>query len=385
MNFKEAFGRYKAGTATAEEAAFVEAELEKNRLISEYLADDITADPAPAGDPAGGEGKAFSEAPGEELKKVRRSIRRRSRNIIVTAVAIIAALGLAFYFAGVPVLNGLYFDPTRRSGSIYSYDIDASLAAFTELFFAGEYASGSVNRNTGIGRDDMTLIPYDLVSEESEYTSATLDRNALSVPVDYTIGNVPVTVFARASYPFYSMDGETKEKYEKELAELPEYMSVYAAVSFSEDLSMSRLVQFMNGSKVTFLWAGIRNTPEHSQLFPICGMDLTGAGPVFQNVDSAYPGFELRSYPGTEAPDASDFENHFTALARYSLDHAAFLQLLNKDTAYKAYFQSVLNYVTSNGVKTYGVMVKGTAADILALMETGVVSQIMPRSAEVSF
>ena len=38
MNFEEAFARYQAHTATAEETALVERELEKFRLLEDYLA-----------------------------------------------------------------------------------------------------------------------------------------------------------------------------------------------------------------------------------------------------------------------------------------------------------------------------------------------------------
>ncbi len=371
MDFEEAFERYKAGTAAEDEKALVERELEKNRLISEYLADDYEAD------------YTAGESPASELKNVRKSIRKRSRNIIIVTLAVAAALALVFNFAGVPLLNSLYYNPMTHEYSPYSYDIDVSLSAYTELFFAGYYHSGTVIKRAGIGRYDMTIIRSDMTTGESDFLAAVLDKNILSAPYALTAGLLPVNVFARASYPFYNLDPEREKMYDKELAELPGYITVTADVSFSEDLTMGQLLDLMRGRAVNFLWAGIRNTPEDAQLFPLCGMDLTGAGPVYENVSDTYPSFELNMSPGKDALSAEDYENHFTSLLRFMIDHTRFLEALKTERDYESYCRYVLDYVTKNGVKTYGVMVIGSAADILALKDSGVVSQIRPIKADI--
>jgi hypothetical protein len=370
MNFKEAFEHYRAGTATPEETDAVELELEKNRLISEYLADEFPVD------------FAVGESPADELKNVRKSIRRRSRNIVITAVAIVAALALIFYFAGMPLLKGLYYDPTTHAESPYSNDIDISLSAYTELHFPGYYHNSSLIENTGAGIYKMTLIRGSLTTGKSEYFPATLDKNILTMPQEFNPRTFPVNFFARATYPIYNLDDEPKTKYEKGLSELPDYLDVSAAVSLSEDLTMDQLADLKNGSKLNFLWAGIRNAPEGIQRLPLCGMELTGTGPIYDKINASYPAFELSMLPNKKALSAADYENHFTSLLRYVTDHPAFLNAL--DASDMAYYRSVLGYITENGVKTYGVLVVGSAADILALKNTGVVSQIWPMGAEVS-
>jgi hypothetical protein len=78
-------------------------------------------------------------------------------------------------------------------------------------------------------------------------------------------------------------------------------------------------------------------------------------------------------------------EHHFISLLQYSIDHPYFPKELKADSDYASYYPAVLEYVKSNGVAAYGAMVKGSPKDILSLMDSGVVSQIWPRDAEVGF
>ena len=373
MIFKEAFEHYKAGIATPEEAVYVEQELEKNQLISEYLTDDFDVD------------LESEETAAEGLKSVKKSIRKRSRNIVTISVGIIVVLALLVHYAAVPLINNFFYNPMKRNIDENTYDIDFSLIAYTELHQAGIYYANTEIENTGIGKYNMTLVRYNLSTNEPDYTAASLNKNNLIIPFSFETDNLSMNIFARVSSPVYDLDPETKENLIKELKELPNYMSVMAAVSFSEDLTMDQLISMIDSSDVDFLWAGIRNAPEDIQRYPLCGMDLTGAGPVYEKINKNYPAFELSASSSSDAPSASDYETHFISLLQYSIDHPYFLKELNADSNYSTYYPSVLDYVKYNGVKTYGVMVKGSAADILSLMDGGNVSQIWPLDADVNF
>jgi hypothetical protein len=266
----------------------------------------------------------------------------------------------------------------------YAYDIDFSLIAYTELHQANYYYSNTIIEKTGIGKYALTLAQYNLSKGEVEFVTATLSRNRLSIPFSFIAKDLSMSIFARASFPVHDLDPGTREHFIEELKELPNYMSVTAAVSFSEDLTMDQLITMMNTSNVDFMWAGIRNAPEDVQRYPLCGMDLTGAGPVYEKINKTYPAFELPA-GSNNAPGASDYETHFRSLLQYSIDHPYFLKELNAYSDYSTYYPSVLDYVDHNGVKTYGVMVKGAATDILSLMNGGNVSQIWPLDAGVSF
>lgn len=370
MIFKEAFEHYKSGIATPEEIAYVDQELEKNQLISEYLEEDFDVN------------LPLEETPAEGLEGVKKSIRKRSRNIIAISVAIVVILALLAHYAAVPLLNKLYYNPMTNETDEYAYDIDFPLIAYTELHQAGIYYANTVIENTGIGKYSMTLVRYNLSKNEADYLTASLNKNQMTVPFSFTANNLSMNIFATASFPVYDLDADTKQNFIKKLEALPDYMGVTAAVSFSKDLTMEQLIDMMGKSDLSFMWAGIRNSPEDVQLYPLCGMDLTGAGFIYEKINDIYPKFELSAVSSNDNPSASDYESHFTSLLQYSIDHPDFLKALKANLTY---YPSVLEYVKRNGVKTYGVMVKGSAKDILALMDGGNVSQIWPLDANVTF
>ena len=82
MEFKELLQKYKDGIASEEECAAVEAELDRARLIEEYLAEEF----APADD--------FAPVDTGEFDRVKKSIKRRTRRIIMAAVSVAVVLAI---------------------------------------------------------------------------------------------------------------------------------------------------------------------------------------------------------------------------------------------------------------------------------------------------
>lgn len=397
MIFKEAFERYKSGTATPEEAAIIESELEKNQLISEYLEEELENENHLChDDDLDSLVKNFSQndlvqetredIPMEELRRVKQAIRRRTRNIVLLTVSIVSALALLFQFAAAPLLNDRYYNPMTRNYDEYAYDIDFSLISYTELHHAGYYYANSMIENTDIGKYSMTLSRYNFLKGEQEYLSASLDKSKLTLPYSFTASNLSMNIFERAAAPTYTLDPGSRERFLQKIEALPDYINVTAAVSFSRDLTMKELVDLKKASKPLFLWAGIRNAPEDEQRYPLSGMELTGSGYIYEGINKKYPSFELSTTSSRNGDiQSSDYEKHFISLLNYSLDHPEFLMALQPERDLIEYYQSVLDYVSDQGVKTYGVMVQGSPSDILALQESGIVSQIWPLDANIGF
>ena len=110
-----------------------------------------------------------------------------------------------------------------------------------------------------------------------------------------------------------------------------------------------------------------RISPEDQQLFPLMGFDASDSGYVFNNVDEAYPFYELSMHE--DVPLAEAWEKHFLALLQYSIDHQDFYARLNQSNNHGSTCQMVQEYVTENGVKTYGFLYYGTPAEMRKLLE----------------
>ena len=109
MNFETAFAHYQAHTATAEETALVERELEKYRLIEDYLAEqELPELPEDA-----------AAAASAETKAVKRRLNRRTRNIVLISTAAVLAVVLLLQLVVSPLLNRRVYTDDLGDGSGY--------------------------------------------------------------------------------------------------------------------------------------------------------------------------------------------------------------------------------------------------------------------------
>ena len=376
MNFKQAFENYRNNTATAEEALFVEAELEKSLLISEYLEEGL-----PQAD-------SLDDAPAEDLHLVRRQLRRRNFLLVLSTILCVGLLAAAYYYVAVPLLNRLYYNPTTHTYETFSSDFDIAMTAVTELHSPGNIHSHSYVERTGIGSYSVTFAHYTPQGGNPEYISASLTRGQFDFPYAYRNSSFPINAFSGSTYPQYPLSESSIADINQRLAALPETVSVVAAVSFSEDPSLHHLLELLegyNGLQLSVSWVGVRNAAADQQLLPMCGFEFTGSGSILENINQDYPAFELSLVEGTNGQrTAEDYAQHFKSLLAYLMDNPEFLRAYyGSDTDMETYYQDVLDYVAENGVNTYGIYVVATPQTLLSLYDTGLVSQIFPMDADI--
>lgn len=359
MEFREMLERYKNGTAAPEERAEVERELDRARAVEEYLASDFCGE--------------ADELPGldneEVLTKVNKSMRRRTVKIIIAAVCIVLVGSILVGFFVTPAVedmrNAKYLDPNVCTYDQLTTDFTLVMTAFTELHHPGYIMANAYAENIGIGKYNITLSRYDMNDHmELKYLTAQLDKGELTLPQEFHSSTMPVNIFVKGTYPFFDLiTDEYMEEMKASLAELPDYIRVTAAVSFDEDITMEELVELMESESAQFIWAGIRNAPVDVQRLPLCGMELTGSGIIYDVVNEDYPSFELSG--SQRRPE--DFEAHFKSQLDFLIDHIEYLESFMPQS--EGYYSDVRDYVEENGVMCYGCVVQGTGEELLALME----------------
>ena len=363
MTFKEAMEHYRAGTATPEERQLVEEELEKSKLIAEYL------------DAQWEDEVSVPVAPVEEMKQVRKSLRKRNVLIVLTSLVLVAALALATVYIGIPAAESRYWDPAQNSYSMTHYnDLELMLAAYTELFCPGINLIGATSSKTGFAKYDITLQYWDAYQGgDNLYAFGTIDKGVLSIPQG-VLRHCTINIFDRATYPFYPVGENWKENVTKKLEQMPEYVTVTAAVSFPEDKSMEELLEFRSSLEQIFVgWVGIRTAPESEQLLPLCGINPFAGGVIRSQINEHYPCFDLKGdYYTPESLTA-----HFQSLLQLSADQvAAGTGIDERYTIHESIYSQVLDYVAEHGVYSYGCYVSASPAAILALIESGAVSSV---------
>ena len=362
MTFRERLEKYKNHTATEEEKRMVEEELEKYEALTGYLlAEDFT--PPEEG-----------QASPEEWEKIDRSMKRRNRRIVAAAV-VLACFIMVLVFAFQPVISKvIWYDPTEADMQEFAYDIDCHLAVLTELTMPEVQVESVLPTEQGWGKYDLQIQQRDWSTGGYTWLNGTVARGSIELnrnAYQYSSMNV----FSRGTRPFVDVDGEhsvirTPQEAKAALAELPEYVRLEAYVSLGKDWTMEELEAFQreyDPQGYDMGWVGVRTSPEEQQLVPLMGFDAGGSGYVFNNVDEAYPFYELSMHE--DVPLAEAWENHFLALLQYSVDHGDFYARLNQSNNHGGICQMVQEYVTENGVRTYGFLYYGTPSEISKVLE----------------
>lgn len=358
MTFKEAFEHYKNGTATEEETALVETELEKSQLIAEYLDEDWDSMSSPA--------------QVADYTRVRKKLRRNQLLLILIPVLIITLVA-----AMLPFGNTFYYDPTKETLDDYASDLDLYLTAFTELFHPGYVYSHTLVNRTGIGVYQLELVRWSKNTGKQEFSSALIDKGNATLPRDFLHSTISVNIIARASYPIYDMEPEQKAQVRQRLEQLPDYVEVTAALSFPEDRSMAELMAFQEQLDGHVLWAGIRNAPEDEQRYPLTGFAPSNSGLIHELVNETYPAFE----PAVLEQTPEMWAQHFESLLQYIVDHPEITDVMGLERV--SYYEKVLAYTKQAGVMTYGCVVTTSAQELLRLLDEGIVTQVWPTDADI--
>lgn len=363
MTFKEALNHYRDGTASAEERQWVEQELEKSQLIAEYL------------DEQWNEPMIASIAPVEEMKQVRKTLRRRNLSIVLTSLLLSAVLLLGTIYVGIPTAESLYWNPaTTNYGTPYSTDFELMLAAYAELFCPDINIAAATESKTGFATYDISIQYWNTYrGGDCLFASGTIEKGELHLPMGL-LSHVPVNIFDRATYPFYAAEEGRQQTIYDKLSDLPQYVTVVAAVSFLEDQSMEEVLTFQDSLMDGHVgWTAIRTGPLDEQMLPLCGMNLSQWGTPRGEANQYYACLDTKSVEITP----ENLETHFQSLLRFSADQVAQGIGIPKESRMgQCYYTDVRNYVEEHGIYSYGCYVSGTPETFLALIESGSVSQV---------
>lgn len=355
MTFRELLEKYKNQTATPEERKQVEAELEKYNALTEYLLEqDVDME---------GEDLAGQQ---EELQKIDRSMKKRGRRIIAIAV-VIACVVMGALTAFQPAISKvIWYDPTERDFQQYSYDISCHLAVLAELTMPEVQMESVMITEKGWGQYDLQVQQREWSSGEYLWEDGTVTRGKIQLKSNVYQYSV-INAFSRGTAEFGNSVMTESAKAKAALADLPEYLKMEAYVSLGKDWTMEELENFAAQQEGYLGWVGVRTSTEDRQLLPLMGFDADSSGYIWENVDAAYPFYELSMHE--DVPLSEAWEKHFLALLQYSVDHGDFYARLNQSNDHGSTCQMVQEYVTENGVKTYGFLYYGTSAEMRKLLE----------------
>lgn len=383
-DLQQAIERVRAGSATAEEQALVEQELDRLAALEELLAERETALAVFAA------GAQDTPAAQKELRRVRRRVNRK---VWVRVVCCIAVLLVCVLLADLLFTFGGY-NPLQRVGSpalkgteydqLFYWDI----ATYTELLLPGRAVAAAGVQNLHFGRYEYWI---HLMRDDRQTGPGMLGGSYSGVmgPGGNSLGGffaenqLAERVFFDKMWSSPETGGGAQTQadrnaYRDELAALPPSAIVTAYISFETEMSVDEFLALQRAQpELTFSYAAVQTMPPGEQGI-VLGFSPLGQGaritgeqgaPVFEN----YPYLDrsqMRSDNGADAANADYWEQHFLNSLQYLANRPQFLQYAPLYSAGAsltlAGLQQTIEYVQQNGVAVYGARVVGSVADIQA-------------------
>lgn len=314
-----------------------------------------------------------------EIKQIEKTLKKRSRKTILTAVVLVIILLLSTVYGIVPLAESFYWSPLDTSFDQYYTDLTLVLRAYTELFMPGKAVS-LLWGDVGFAEYELFMSLYDTVRNTQQQFKGHMTRGNLSYDMDFydseTLGLFRSVQYPEI-YPQHQINQDNGKAREK-LRELPNYITLKAAVTFPEDLTMAQLldvmeVDFLNGeADLNIVWAAIRTqAPDPESLHLTTGISFSRTYSD-GGINDLYPQFELTHYE----PTGATLEEHFKSLLKFSNDRMLEGKAVLTWREDNNFYQQALAYVEENGVKAYGCIVTGTPKTLLSLLDSGKILNI---------
>lgn len=412
MKYKELLEQYKQKALSPEAMSQVEADIEKQDAISNYLAEQLEKEldyDSPA--PSFPEDALMQPDAGKNSEKefesfVRKSIRRSFRNMGLAILGVLLAVVLFVQFGLSPLVNRFYYNPGEEiavshdggHSQVVTNRFSRDLSVLTELSLPLSCFQSARVLPLGYGKYDVTLTRSNPFFSVLDNCGGRLDRGKLSVydanffnPVNpLFFANFGLSEDPEASYReqlekkannwFYAGRDIGRERIDA----LRDNQLCLAYVSFDRRLDcretdrLLRSLQRQNLLIPTPLWLGVCTDSDNNSAFPAIGHFYDGPGSrilLTEEEQKLYPWLTqyARLDNVTDYEDISlrqrnekAMQNRFSDMLRYLLDQKNFLTMMAKasgqispDGAYEdaaLMYNNALQYIEQNGIRYYGFL-----------------------------
>lgn len=318
-----------------------------------------------------------------ELKKMRRSLRRRNWKIISISLILAAAILIGTVNYGIPALEKLYWDPNTISYGTQSTDLEMTFYAYCNVFNNSRVVCDIDAVRTGFATYSLTLESLSHDTGKRSFGHATLEKGKLTVQDGFWDD-------FNARYVGNNIRDTSKDNM-RVLLQLPDYIRVGCYVTFREDITMeealalnrSLIQDIQHTSNYTNIqWLAVRH--QNQAYARPCGLTLHGAYGLFDEVNTYYPYFTGTTLDASGEvldmelqSEAERAEERFKSMLRYLYDQQQKGEGIEVPN-YPTYYADALSYVEENGVNIYGCYVIASAESLLEINEMKNVKYLMP-------
>lgn len=419
MKYKELLDLYKRGRLSEEESRKLEAEIEKQEAISEYLYPD-EEDEEYDKEISETEDKVFAREDGKISAKedefvmlIRKSIRKafvKMGAVVTAAVLVIILLMITILPKAVdllyynPCAAGNYSEPEGVGGYGERFGLDLSI--YTELTAPFNYLDSAEVVSEGYGNYSFSAYKSEIRNGETrEKYAGNIRKNRITFYDPMALESKADNMFewqinnnndyneslTKQLEKFRLKQLKTKENAEKRPGNLRLALSLggdrneskeridklsdnrlyRAYITFDKILSYKEAIDFETKYELGNSWVGIVNDVNGNN--DILGMN-TGIWATSGNSLPKYPyllGYEGNGEAVTfkELKNEENAKKHYLSLINYLKDNVAFTDMMDNYMDRKTELYRALSYVNENGLKVYGMAVKVEKQDLVKLIE----------------
>lgn len=437
MTYRELLQLYKQGKLDMEKKKQVEAEIEKQDAISEFLYEE--GDIPDFSDLENGEdcfnnlddknqkaewqdskidgniekrqGNLKSKREDDFNEQFMKEIRHSIRKAFIKMGTIVGAVVLIFVLCAVFILpkavSKFYYDPNEAAGAYEGTTttrMSLDLSVYSELYLPGNYRDQVNAVSRGYGEYDIVIPQTYTWTGKFTSVSGRLVRGKLTL-YDNNILSRPALMFYlpgdENAWEAWETDENGKEtkvdtearkqesiQYSKEeisgyndndwytaYVSINELMDYKDFIDWFEKLSDKKDLEWGN------LWCAVHTEEEDGY----CGEPNIGFCPYASGSGMSwdkdkYPYLSLLdnadAYNEAEVTDADAMQTHFTSMLSYMQDHDDILSMMGQSTDYQEDYQNMIDYVKKSGLKIHGFAISTKKKTLLELYKEDVVSYI---------
>lgn len=383
MTYRELLELYKEGKLEGEKKQQVEADIEKQDAISEYLFQEADIPELTDLKPELSENADADESETEQkfLKMIRQSIRRAFVKMGVTVGAVVTAILLFVVFLLPNLVSAFYYDPGKviaKGEFTQTNQMSLDMAVYTELFLPGYYRDEVTVDSRGYGNYDICINQcvstngyFTNVSGKVEKGKLTLyDTNILSRPA----GNVFIGNTGNSKY----MDGISSEpmgasgtvkEFKTYLQELKEDETYVAYITLDQPMDYETLRQWYDGleSSLDMLWYAVGTENEYGEYITWnLGFSQYENGLIMNYDEDTYPYLRRMDENGDMPEDPESATAHLISMLRYMDAQKEFQKMMMADDTD---FAQIADDIEEQGISIYGIAGTADKETLLDLSE----------------
>ena len=425
MTYRELLQLYKQGKLDMEKKKQVEAEIEKQDAISEFLYEE--GDIPDFSDLENGEdcfnnlddknqkaewqdskidgniekrqGNLKSKREDDFNEQFMKEIRHSIRKAFIKMGTIVGAVVLIFVLCAVFILpkavSKFYYDPNEAAGAyegMTTTRMSLDLSVYSELYLPGNYRDQVNAVSRGYGEYDIVIPQTYTWTGKFTSVSGRLVRGKLTL-YDNNILSRPALMFylpgdenAWEAWETDENGKETKVDTEARKQESIQYSKEEISGYNDNDwytayVSINELMDYKKDLEWGNLWCAVHTEEEDGY----CGEPNIGFCPYASGSGMSwdkdkYPYLSLLdnadAYNEAEVTDADAMQTHFTSMLSYMQDHDDILSMMGQSTDYQEDYQNMIDYVKKSGLKIHGFAISTKKKTLLELYKEDVVSYI---------